>query len=409
MSKEAPQRKLRSSCDRCGAAKLRCDRSQPECTRCLSVGIACVYGVSRKAGKPPRKRDRQNDNNGHGSTGSSVCDNIISSSGSVSSLMDGYPNNLMTSVHVADAFRDTPIDLSLPELNVLFGFDDHLSTSQPVSTLGSPELEHYTFPAEQTKNNASRTHVDENIYFHNEYLLPISSKDHNCSKEAYDILGGLSLLNPNHASTPPSATDSTSSTVNSLPLDHILRLNRESSEQLGCLLACPCARYPHLALLYASIISRIMIWYEQAAGGFQRDSWSPKTAVAEPPGSCHLSPSGYVSGLSSWSGSAVNTGGVSTPLTEDTAIAVTSARMSMGSFDIDDKQVQSAMRIQLLIGEIRRTSHLIQLFASRGASDLDEHGFDGVEGLYQSLSSWLRMEHARITDLIQSQLKKVNS
>lgn len=413
MSEEAPQplrqRKLRSSCDRCGAAKLRCDRSQPECTRCLSVGVACVYGVSRKAGKPPRNRDRLNDNTG-GSAGNGFVPGSGSGSGSgsvsspdnVSTAWDkinDYHNSLMASVHVLDAFHDNPIDLSFPALNSL-EFDDNLSANHETEPLESPE--------------ASRTHVDESMYFNSEFMLPIASKDHNCCREAHDILRRLSLLNPNTASsTSRSVADSTSaisSTTGCVHLDHILRINRESSEQLGYLLACSCARYPHLALLYASIISRIMIWYEQAASCSQRASWSPEVAAADTV-LCQLSPSGYMAGSqSSWSGSTVNTTRAGTPtLTGATAIAVKPTHMTMGSFDIDDKQVQTALRTQLLLGEIRRTSHLIQLFASRSSSDVGEFTFGGIDSLYKSLSSWLRIEHLRITDIIQSKLNEVNS
>lgn len=48
--------KLRSSCDSCGTAKVKCDREQPGCGRCINLGLACVYGPSRQIGKPPRKR-----------------------------------------------------------------------------------------------------------------------------------------------------------------------------------------------------------------------------------------------------------------------------------------------------------------------------------------------------------------
>ena len=275
-----------------------------------------------------------------------------------------------------------------------------------------PELEHYSTPEEQTK--ASRIQVDESIYFNGEFLLSIGSKDHNCCRKAHDILGSLSLLNPNiTSSTSRSVADPTSAisgTTSCVPLDHILHLNRESSEQLGYLLACSCARYPHLALLYASIISRIMIWYEQAASCSQRASWRPEVAVADTV-LCHLSPSGYMTGsLSSWSCSTVNTGSAGTPtLTGATAIAVIPTHMTMGSFEIDDKQVQTALRTQLLLGEIRRTSNLIQLFASQSSSDIDEFTFSGVDSLYKSLSSWLRIEHLRVTDIIQSKLKEINS
>src|ERR1700712_5118293 len=48
--------KLRSSCNCCGTAKVKCDRVQPECGRCASLSLTCVYGLSRQSGKPPRKR-----------------------------------------------------------------------------------------------------------------------------------------------------------------------------------------------------------------------------------------------------------------------------------------------------------------------------------------------------------------
>src|SRR6187551_751594 len=47
--------KLRSSCDACGETKVKCDRAQPECSRCVEAGVPCVYGPSRNRGKPPRK------------------------------------------------------------------------------------------------------------------------------------------------------------------------------------------------------------------------------------------------------------------------------------------------------------------------------------------------------------------
>lgn len=52
------QPKLRSSCDRCGAAKLKCDRGRPQCGRYIPLGLDCVYGVSRKMRKPARERLR---------------------------------------------------------------------------------------------------------------------------------------------------------------------------------------------------------------------------------------------------------------------------------------------------------------------------------------------------------------
>lgn len=434
------QPKLRSSCDGCGAAKLKCDRGRPQCGRCLPLGLVCVYGVSRKMGKPPRgrirvpevpsvsrtpgehagsiNRDRPDDNSYSSGTGGSVGDGIFLSSGPFPSVnnvpsawgaVDGYLESLMTSLDAPDALRSDLYAPSLPDFTSLEFGDDLLST------LGSPELEGYSTPAAQTK--ASQTQVDENIYFDSALMPTAGSKGHDCSREAYDILGSLSFLKLNKAhSIPQSALGSastTASTAHRVPFDHILSLNRESSERLGRLLTCSCASCPHLALLYASIISLVLTWYQQAASCTQKVSWSP-AAVAADTAFRHVSPSGSTSGSQSpWSSttvSTVNTGGASTPtVTGASVLAVAPTQMAVGSFNIDDQQVQTALAIQLLLSEIRRTGCLIDLFTSRSSSGADEFTFNSVDNLYKSLSSWLRREHSRIADIMKSRLNEVST
>lgn len=51
-TKEQPRPKLRSSCDACQALKIKCGQEKPSCRRCLSSRLDCVYGVSRRMGKP---------------------------------------------------------------------------------------------------------------------------------------------------------------------------------------------------------------------------------------------------------------------------------------------------------------------------------------------------------------------
>ena len=83
-------------------------------------------------------------------------------------------------------------------------------------------------------------------------------------------------------------------------------------------------------------------------------------------------------------------------------------QMAMGSFNIDDQQVQIALTIQLLLGEIKRTGGLIDLFSLRSSSGVDEFSFSSVDSLYKSLSVWLRREHSRIADAMKSRLKEVS-
>ena len=53
--------KLRASCDACAASKVKCSKDHPICQRCSANGSQCIYGISRKHGKPGRTRKRNPD------------------------------------------------------------------------------------------------------------------------------------------------------------------------------------------------------------------------------------------------------------------------------------------------------------------------------------------------------------
>ncbi len=438
------QPKVRSSCDRCGTAKLKCDRGQPQCRRCIPLGLECIYGVSRKMGKPPRERlriadvpgvpqgpdeytgsisrDRPDDNNcSSGATGS-VIDSVVLNSGPFSSVnnvpsawgaSDGYNDSLMKSVDMSDALPTDLLGSSISDFASL-EFDDKLlyTTMQTgsISTLEMPEFEGFSTSTAETK--PSQTQVDENVLFDSALMPSAVSGAHDCSREAYDILGSLSLLNLNMAHCVPGSASSSASTPAStthrVPFDHILRLNRESSERLGRLLTCQCARWPHQALLYASIISLVLTWYQEAAGCTQKASWSP-VATATDTASPYESSSGSPSPWSTTPvGTAIGTGGASTlPYTGATALAIAPTHMAIGSFNIDDQEVQAALRIQLLLGESRRTGALINLY--RSSSEINEFTLSSVDSLHKSLSSWLKMEHLRIADVMRSRLRELST
>ena len=44
--------KLRDSCNACAAAKVRCTKQKPTCTRCHKSGLDCEYNATRRAGRP---------------------------------------------------------------------------------------------------------------------------------------------------------------------------------------------------------------------------------------------------------------------------------------------------------------------------------------------------------------------
>ncbi|KAL4885183.1 hypothetical protein BJY04DRAFT_214522 [Aspergillus karnatakaensis] len=49
--------KVRSTCNACQQAKIRCSHERPACKRCQKHNISCVYSISRRLGRPAKKRD----------------------------------------------------------------------------------------------------------------------------------------------------------------------------------------------------------------------------------------------------------------------------------------------------------------------------------------------------------------
>jgi hypothetical protein len=50
-----PNQKLRTTCNACQQAKIRCSHSHP-CDRCVSHGSECVYSISQPLGRPAKKK-----------------------------------------------------------------------------------------------------------------------------------------------------------------------------------------------------------------------------------------------------------------------------------------------------------------------------------------------------------------
>ncbi|KAK4446898.1 hypothetical protein QBC34DRAFT_410571 [Podospora aff. communis PSN243] len=55
---------LRSSCEPCHGAKLKCNREKPVCARCQKTGMSCAYAPTKRPGRPrkvvPAQNERQN-------------------------------------------------------------------------------------------------------------------------------------------------------------------------------------------------------------------------------------------------------------------------------------------------------------------------------------------------------------
>ncbi|KAL8901600.1 MAG: hypothetical protein Q9207_005127 [Kuettlingeria erythrocarpa] len=464
----ARQPKLRSSCDGCGTAKLKCDRAQPVCGRCQSQDLTCVYGVSRKTGKPPReplrgpqaldtsrpcanpgsgagREERIDSCGGHGTAGYTI-DGVVPDHEQV---LPCYSSRLGVGVNPLDTTQSDLFWPLLPNFGPL-AFDDGLFADMGPCSIPNPlttsEAETYTVPP-TTQSVPSLTQIDDESKDLDGILLhPANSRaGHDCFRETLDILASLSSHRLNDAHSKPNSPTSlasltanpstSSSTSTPAPLDHVLRLNRDASERLARLLTCSCAGFPQLTMLYASIISHILIGYQQAAACTESPAaWNPAdTTMGDPsPAPQHnlstLHSSTPSSSSTSWPSSAwsstagssvsgVGGGGMeSSPMSitspPEPVVAAASAKMVIGSFDIDDLRVQTALKIQLLSGEVKRVGRLIDHFALHnldGQCMTDEYTFSGVHGLHQSLGAWLRSEHSRIANMMKAKLREYNT
>ena len=58
MSPKRAQR-LKDTCDRCSASKIRCGKQRPQCGRCDNLGYRCFYSAARRKGRPHPSQDAQ--------------------------------------------------------------------------------------------------------------------------------------------------------------------------------------------------------------------------------------------------------------------------------------------------------------------------------------------------------------
>ncbi|ETS81558.1 hypothetical protein PFICI_06560 [Pestalotiopsis fici W106-1] len=451
-TKPPRQPKLRSSCDGCGAAKLKCDRRQPTCGRCADLGVTCIYGVSRKMGKPPRDRLQLS-----ASRGKSPADRRPSSAekrkfddsdfqchrqrrsgsetmSSLSAASSTSSNNEMESAW-GSVNGDDFVSMGTSNTTMLDAFP-------PLTNFASMDLGDWALSDELSSNNLDKLDPDLLATFewpdfdstatpppygqqsHSESIgsFPLPFKGDklssapdgcNCLRETHEILRNLSLINPNKTPT-PLAPGPMISGAGHFPLDFVLNLNRECSEHLGRLLNCSCVSCPHLGLLHASIISQILMWYHQEGTSSMSspNHMSPfmNTKTVDTTSRPRPRPSGITTSSSSsaslWSGStaigsSTTTGGTNTP-----TLGQASGQMAMGCFIIDDERVQSALRIQLLLAELTKIGSLISAFSAQSPKIVSASGT--VDPLYKSLGSWLSKEHASIVDLLRAKLSEIS-
>ncbi|CAM1507163.1 Fc.00g068040.m01.CDS01 [Cosmosporella sp. VM-42] len=360
------------------SSKTKCDRGRPACARCVTQGVDCVYGVSRKAGKPPRRRPATPAPLASPSPGDPETTRIDLTGGRHDSIdiMLGLAEGTMT--------MDSPFSASDTGLQTWFAFDSFGSPGAAKSIpSGWDACMSEQSGSTLTPLESSTTTVAETV----------AARPY-CTQESKEIMRRLYCANPSSA-LPDGVPAST------LDLDSVLTRNRDVIGRLGLLLKCPCARSPHSAMLYASIVSRVLLWYRQAvwkidpAGASSLPWLLPTLAAQETPPSISSSAPLEISDV----GAAYDNRNVS----------VLPTPVMVGTFQSDDRSLQTALADCLILSELRGVGGLIDSFISLGtdksgtqtagdacpaAAEFSASVADA--SLFASLGAWLQTEHKRI-------------
>ncbi|ROV94223.1 hypothetical protein VSDG_05662 [Cytospora chrysosperma] len=231
---------------------------------------------------------------------------------------------------------------------------------------------------------------------------PPPQPQHNCTHKTTEIIRRLYCANQ---STP------VSDGLPAPPMDlsSVLTRTGDVVGPLEQLLRCPCARLPHMAMLYASIVSRILLWYRQAAYDV-RTAWvsssSPPSPVRPTLAAQKMWPS--LPGGATLKALGAEADG------DNSCVSVPPVPVTVGTFQSDDRNVQSALASCLILSELRRVGGLIDAFISLGTGAFDmqnpvdacpDAGDPGAGGVDHSATSARRRRHENdLEGLTESQL-----
>lgn len=220
-----------------------------------------------------------------------------------------------------------------------------------------------------------------------------SPESHSCPRGSYELFRDLICPNP-FLHAPEASSDTVSAR-----LDEVLHFNSNAIDRLRRLLNCPCAKSGHKVMVHASIISRILIWYQQAAGSGSCESRLSALAASSLSGS-------DASSLPSRSEATADLDTSRAPtLVQNTGFAVAKVPISVGAFNIEDENVQDTFRYQLVLSELKKAASVIDLFTSHGSGECSANG---VANLYSHLGTRLRSEHLRIVRMLRARPGALN-
>ena len=459
------QQKLRASCDACANSKVKCDKERPYCRRCISGGITCVYGISRKHGQRIRRRQQNGDR-----SRPSIAPNYAVAT-SPSFRRDLFTPDLNLSfddllqdpsipfedlngraVDEQDMFLFVESNTRLPEL----GWTDTSSSSSANRTPASmnqslntssnneenPTYRTHSINKEMTPLSSCKgrqshfdlTQVASSIQLPPSLSTSASSQSanpanqqHSCYNRAITTLDHLRLeVHFSCASSHKPKSPEHRLGLPMLTLDHILQANKAALPTVQQLTSCPCSnKDSHLVFLYASIISKIIFWYRVAGRIIG-------AATAQIPNNS----SSYTSSTLTDTDEDVNYTqtndvqqgeSIDSSLNDVTPSPAAYLPFTIGTFELEATD-RAVLSCELLLSELRKITRLLDHFQMERMDSIEEQEEEidernirernfnavGIEernggrkaqmgGIYPMLGTWLKRELQKTFQSVYSQ------
>ena len=445
--------KLRLSCDACAAAKVKCGKERPRCERCVAGDLDCVYGPSLKHGKPERKKslldshtsaNREihsnnplNQQQQQSMNSSNLQNCFLDLQQSFADLVQDIGGNTDIGIDLDQQWLSNPEGGITTTSPALFSFgavegtfaSPESAARNPGSTAVTPpsnsrpnhnfsSLGNWSSPSLSSNVSGFPTHdLTSSINPPSSSLLPESAStdeplplpqdihgsasSHDCYTIANVTLASLHFRSSS-ASTHDSPTDGSARPVTASSsdssirgpqvqtFDDVLKTNQQAITNVCQLLKCPCANDPNMAMLYGSIIVKVLFWHRVAARSAETLSPPPSWNTSFPSLTIATSPSsiGVLAGKNPNSNcSRPNPAAYNNHIT---ASMIVPEPVRIGKY-IPDDEAQEPMRRVLLLSNLKKAGRMIETLTRIAESCLDA----GVGNLYSMLGMWLRAELSR--------------
>jgi hypothetical protein len=274
----------------------------------------------------------------------------------------------MQSIEPELTFRDPfakrqSVQLDLPDIEALKNFIGGDAVN-PMDYSFDATLDPYFFNAAPSTPQSPKTNLDLNYNPMRRVSISLPTS-HCCYTLAYSTLESLRIIGSDATNAYPS--------MECKSLDNVLSITRLAVQSVLQLLRCPCSSDPHLAMLYSSITSKLLTWYQIAAGV----NVTPSARVPQSLSSGSMSPAS--SGFSS---------PLSTPSSEtEMAFNIAFQPLQFGVYRFDEAE-QQRLRRQVVLRELKNCGQLVEALASWRGDGASEQG----EFLYDVLGAWLKSE-----------------